>query len=60
MKPRREVERPFKDKKLLRVTESLSGEVRHGWLIMMTDAGGKTIGEWHFGFEKPEWMNENV
>lgn len=58
IKARRVVERPFSDKRLLRVYECIDKEVKHAWLVRMTDDGGQTIKKWDKGDEKPDWLSD--
>ena len=53
----RSVERPFKDKRLLRVCEYIDSHLTHAWLVRMTDDGGTTIARWDIPSEKPEWLS---
>lgn len=56
---RREVERPFKNKQILRVTERLEGEIVHAWLHKTTINGGVTIAKYNKGDDIPDWLKEN-
>lgn len=53
---RRKVERPFKNKQILRVTESRNGEVLYGWLVKMNMDGGQTIATYRRGDATPDWL----
>jgi hypothetical protein len=51
MKIKREIDYPFPDKKVMRVTELIDGEIKHAWLVIK----GEIYGEWHGGSKK-DWI----
>ena len=56
---RRKVDRPFKNRRFLRVRELIDGEVKHAWIVNMTDDGGVNYAEWHGGEGVP-WIQDSV
>lgn len=53
---RREVERPFKNKQILRVKERFGEEILHAWLYKLTMDGGITIATYDKGEDTPDWL----